>query len=256
MRLTSIQLEIQDREKEKNLEHALAMIDQVPESDLILLPEVWPCGYFSFDRYQAESEPVNGPTVRAFQKKAVARECHILMGSIVEDDNGRLYNTSLLIDPRGKIIARYRKIHLFGYQSEERNLLSPGTDITVQDTPWGPAGISTCYDLRFPEFFRKMVDAGARIFLVPSAWPLVRLDAWTLFNRARAHENLAFLFSCNCAGSNAGKRYAGHSMVVDPWGKVVAEAGEEACFVSTEVDPGLVASAREEFHALRDRVFR
>lgn len=255
MRLTSIQLEIQDREKEKNLEHALAMVDQAPESDLMLLPEIWPCGYFSFDRYQAESEPVNGPTVRAFQSKAIARRCHILMGSILERDNGKLYNTSLLLNPAGEIIGRYRKIHLLGYQSEERDLLSPGTDIIVPATPWGPAGISTCYDLRFPEFFRKMVDAGAKIFLVPSAWPLVRLDAWTLFNRARAHENLAFVFSCNCAGSNAGKRYAGHSMVVDPWGKVVAEAGEEACLLSAELDPGLVDSAREEFPALEDRVF-
>ena len=81
------------------------------------------------------------------------------------------------IDPEGKILARYRKIHLFGYQSEEKKLLTAGKEVVVAPTPWGPAGISTCYDLRFPEFFRKMVDKGATIFLVASAWPLVRLEA-------------------------------------------------------------------------------
>ena len=255
MKVTSIQLEIKDRAKEENLEHALSMVDQAPESDLLLLPEIWPCGYFSFDRYEAESEPLDGPTVQAFQDKAIERKCHILMGSIVEKDNGKLFNTTLLLNPGGEIIARYRKIHLFGYQSEERKLLSPGTDITVRETPWGPAGFSTCYDLRFPEFFRKMLDAGAKIFLIPSAWPLVRLDAWRLFNRARAHENLAYLFSCNCAGTNGGTKLAGHSMLVDPWGKVIAEGGEDECFVSAEVDSQRVDAAREEFHALRDRVF-
>ena len=255
MRLTSIQLEIQDRDKGENLEHALNMVDQAPESDLIMLPEIWPCGYFSFDRYKTESEPLNGPIVQALQKKALEKKCHILMGSLVENDDGKLYNTTLLLDPAGEIIAKYRKIHLFGYQSDERKLLSPGTDITVRETPWGPAGFSTCYDLRFPEFFRLMLDAGAKIFLIPSAWPLARLDAWRLFNRARAHENLAFLFSCNCAGTNMGTTLAGHSMLVDPWGKVLAEGGEDECFVTAEVDPGLVDSARQEFHALRDRVF-
>lgn len=254
MRVTSIQLAIQDRDKGANVEHALSMVDQAPKSELVLLPEIWPCGYFSFDRYEAESEPLNGPTVQAFQNKAVEKSCHILMGSLVENDNGNLYNTTLLLNPEGRIISTYRKIHLFGYQSEERRLLSPGTDIAVQETPWGMAGFSTCYDLRFPEFFRKMLDAGAKIFLIPSAWPMARLDAWRLFNRARAHENLAFLFSCNCAGNNMGTQLAGHSMLVDPWGKVMAEGSEDECIITAEVDPGLVDAARNEFHALRDRV--
>ena len=92
------------------------------------------------------------------------------------------------------------------------------------------------------------------MFLVVSAWPHARLDAWRLFNRARAHENLAFLFSCNCAGANEGTQYAGHSMFVDPLGAVLAEGGADECFVSAEVDMGLVESTRMEFPALADRV--
>jgi len=256
MKVSSIQLEIIDRSKDENIKHALSMLDRLPDSDLILLPEIWSSGYFSFDRYQAESEPVDGPTVTAFSNKAVERRCHILMGSFVENDGGHLYNTTLLLDPDGNIAARYRKIHLFGYQSDEKKILTSGQDIVVVDTPWGPSGFSTCYDLRFPELFRRMVDRGAKFFLIPSAWPMARLDAWRLFNRARALENLAFLISCNCAGVNAGIQYAGHSMIVDPLGQVVAEGGEKEEIVTAEIDPGLVDSAREEFSFLDNRVFR
>jgi predicted amidohydrolase len=178
------------------------------------------------------------------------------MGSLVERAADGLFNTTVFIGPDGEIIACYRKIHLFGYQSEETTLLTPGKEIVVADTPWGRAGFSTCYDLRFPELFRRMVDRGAEIFLIPSAWPLARIEAWRLFNRARAHENLAFLASCNCAGENTGKRYGGHSMIVDPWGKVLAEGGEGGEIVTAEIDTIEAERARAEFPALADRVFR
>jgi len=134
---------------------------------LILLPELWPCGYFAFDRYRSESEPVDGPTVSALQEKAAELETHVLMGSIVLRQGEELFNATLLLDPRGRIIAEYRKIHLFGYQSEERKLLSPGKEAVVVDTPWGKGGITTCYDLRFPELYRKMIDKGAVFFYDP-----------------------------------------------------------------------------------------
>jgi predicted amidohydrolase len=192
--------------------------------------------------------------VTALPAKAREKSCHLLMGSLVEQDQGRLFNTSVLIDPAGDVIARYRKIHLFGYQSDERDLLTRGSEVVVAETPWGRCGLATCYDLRFPELFRKMVDLGATLFLVVSAWPLVRLEAWTLFNRARAHENLAYLVSCNCAGKDAGHQYAGHSMIVDPLGNTVAEGDENQCFVSAELDPELVDRTRTDFSALHDRI--
>ena len=177
------------------------------------------------------------------------------MGSFVEKDGADLFNTSVLLDPQGGIVAKYRKIHLFGYQSEERRLLKAGKGPAVADLPWGKGGISTCYDLRFPELFRKMLDQGTTFFMIPSAWPHERLEPWTLFNRVRAHENLSYLFSCNGVGVNAGTKLAGHSMIVDPLGKVIAEGGEGECFVSAEIDPLLVEAVRKEFSALDDRVF-
>jgi predicted amidohydrolase len=256
MRITSLQLEIKDRPKEKTLAHVLGLLDGAPESDLFLLPELWPCGYFSFGRYEEESETLEGPTVTALKQKAVERKAFLFMGSFVEREGQNLFNTSLLLNAQGEVIARYRKIHLFGYQSAEKKLLKRGQEIVVAETPWGKAGLSTCYDLRFPEFFRKMVDEGAHFFLVASAWPRSRLEAWILFNRSRAHENLAYLFSCNCVGVDQGYPYAGHSMVVDPLGNVVAEGGEKELLLSAEVDMNLVDSVRKEFSALNDRVFK
>lgn len=256
MRITSIQLEIKERSKEKALEHVLHLLEASPPSDLILLPEMWTCGYFSFDRYQRDSESLDGPVVRALREKASELSAYLLMGSIVEREEQDLFNTTLLLDPRGQAISKYRKIHLFGYHSEERRLLKPGREVAVATTPWGKAGLSTCYDLRFPEFYRKMVDEGATFFLVVSAWPKVRQEAWTLFNRARAHENLAYLFSCNCAGMDGGSQYAGHSMFVDPMGEVIAEGGDGECIVTADVDMAGVEIVRKEFSALNDRVFK
>jgi len=256
VKVVSIQLEMAGQPKSHNVEHALAMIDRMREADLILLPEIWTCGFFAFDRYAAESEPLEGPIVAAFRRKAAARGCHLLMGSLVEREGEDLFNTTVFIGPGGEIIARYRKIHLFGYRSDETKLLKAGEEIVVADTPWGRTGFATCYDLRFPELFRRMVDRGAEIFLIPSAWPLARIEAWRLFNRARAHENLAFLVSCNCAGGSADQRYGGHSMIVDSWGKVLAEGGERGEFVTAEFDVREAARARAEFPALADRVLR
>jgi predicted amidohydrolase len=223
---------------------------------LILLPEIWPCGFFSFDRYPRDSETLNGRIVTSLQEKAREKTCYIFTGSMVERTDGQFYNTSLLLNPSGEIEAKYRKIHLFGYQSREADILAPGRDVVVADTPWGGVGFSTCYDLRFPELYRLMVDQGAQFFLVASAWPHIRMEAWKLFNRCRAHENLAFLISCNCTGANQDNRYAGHSLIVDPLGQIIAEGGEKEQFVTATLDPGLVEAVRREFPALEDRVLR
>jgi predicted amidohydrolase len=254
MKVTSIQLERREISKAEMTGHALALVDQASSSDLILLPEMWPTGFFCFDRYPAEAEPIDGPVVQAFREKAAAIRRHILMGSFVERKPEGLFNTSLLIDAQGTVAAVYRKIHLFGYQSSERDLLTPGTAVVVTDTPWGKAGLATCYDLRFPEQFRKMVDLGVVFFLVVSAWPAVRLEPWVLFNRVRAMENQAFLISSNCAGVDAGSPYAGRSMIVDPLGNILAQGGEKECMITLEIDMDQVAFMRKEFSALHDRV--
>ncbi|MCG8564070.1 MAG: carbon-nitrogen family hydrolase [Desulfobacterales bacterium] len=252
--ITSLQPQLDQSSKSKRIQSALSQLDQLPKSDLILLPEIWATGFFCFDQYEAESETTSGELVKAFQKKARERDCHIHMGSFVERDGNQYYNTSLLINPRGEIIARYRKIHLFGYQSMEQQILTPGDRVTTIKTDLGHVGLATCYDLRFPELFREMSSRGVDIILVTSAWPLARLSAWELFNRARAHENLAFLVSCNCAGADGGTPYAGNSMVVSPMGEILIRADQGPGHISTRISIEEATQLRREFPALADRV--
>ena len=190
--------------------------------DLVLLPELWATGYFAFDDYAATAEPLDGPLVRTLGEAARAAGVVLHGGSMVErDEAGRLHNTSLLFDPDGTLVHTYRKVHLFGYGSREQELLAPGEQVGAH----GTVALSTCYDLRFPELFRRQVDGGSQLFLVAAAWPLARLPHWQLLLRSRALENQSFLLACNAAGRQGAVELAGRSAVVDPWGEVVAEAG-------------------------------
>ncbi|HUL31847.1 MAG TPA: nitrilase-related carbon-nitrogen hydrolase, partial [Thermodesulfobacteriota bacterium] len=144
----------------------------------------------------------------------------------------------------------------FSYESEEAEILTPGTSITVISTGLGNFGLATCYDLRFPELFRKMIDGGAEFFLISSAWPASRLEHWVLLNRTRALENLSCLISSNGVGIDRGTKFIGHSLVVDPWGEIMARGNDEEGVVWGEVNRDIVLKARSEFPALKDRVFR
>jgi len=254
VKIASIQLKVGDEPKSQRIGRAAELLDQARGADLVILPEIWNVGYFSFDRYESEAEPIHGPTFQRMSAVARQHRFHLHMGSFVEGWEGRLYNTSLLIDPDGKEIGRYRKIHLFGYGSRESQILTRGDRVVVVETGLGRFGISTCYDLRFPELFRNMVDQGAELFLVASGWPYPRLEHWLMFNRIRAIENTAFLISSNCVGINRGSRFCGHSMVVDPWGVIVASGGDEEGIIKAEIDINKVGVTRKEFPALSDRV--
>jgi len=256
MRVASIQLKVIEESKEKALEHASEMIRQCRGADLILLPELWNIGFMSFDRYRSEAETQEGPTLTLLRTLARELSCHLHTGSVVEKRGDRFYNSSFLLDPQGKIRGGYQKIHLFTYQSQEAEILTPGTSITVIPTEFGNFGLATCYDLRFPELFRKMLDQGAEFFLIASAWPAPRLEHWLLLNRTRALENLSCLISSNGVGMNRGTQFIGHSLVVDPMGQIITGSNEEECVVWAEVNRDIVQKARAEFPALKDRVFK
>jgi predicted amidohydrolase len=232
------------------------MIRQCREADLILLPELWNIGFMSFDHYRQEAETQEGPTLALLRALARELSCHVHTGSFVEKEGDQLYNSSFLLNPQGEILGRYRKIHLFTYASEEAKILTPGTSIAVIPTEFGNFGLATCYDLRFPELFRKMIDQEADFFLICAAWPSPRLEHWLLLNRTRALENVSYLISSNCVGINRGARFAGRSLVVDPRGETIAGGNDDECIVWGEVNRDIVLRAREEFPALKDRVFK
>ncbi|MFP3927689.1 MAG: carbon-nitrogen family hydrolase [Desulfobacteraceae bacterium] len=255
MKVASIQMEITDRSKEENLFRAESLLEKAQGADLVVLPEVWNVGYFSFDRYDSESEPLEGETASRMSAAARRLGAYLHAGSWVVKRDGRLYNTSFLFDRRGGLAATYEKIHLFGYGSRERELLTRGTEPVVVRTELGAFGLTTCYDLRFPELYRRMMKAGAEVFLVASGWPYPRLEHWMMFNRVRALENVAYLISANCVGVNGGVRFCGHSMIVDPWGIAKAGGGDEEEILQADIDLHKVARIRENFTALNDIVF-
>ena len=226
-----------------------ALLDAARGADLIVLPELWRVGYDAFASYAASSEPLRGETCAFLCERARVLRAFVLGGTFVERAGERLYNTAVLVDPRGEIVATYRKMHLLDYQSQERTLLAPGVEPAVAATEIGTLGVAICYDLRFPELFRTLVERGAEVLLVPSAWPAARRDAWDALSRARAVENQAYVVACD----GAGKRILGHSRVVDPWGVVVASLGERPGVVRADLDLAALRRFREEFPAWRER---
>ncbi|WP_235497994.1 carbon-nitrogen family hydrolase [Frankia sp. R43] len=237
-------------------ERVLAALESLDpdETDLVVLPELWATGYFHFDRYEADAQPLAGPAVSALRAMAARRGFHLVAGSLVErGESGALHNTTAVIGPDGGLRGRYRKIHLFGYQSAEARLLTAGDEVLVAGTPWGGLGVATCYDLRFPELFRLLVDGGAELVVVVSAWPMARLEHWELLVRARAVENQVFVVACNAAGSHSGVELAGTSLVVDPWGVVLARGDTAAGMLRAELDPARLEAVRAEFPVLTHR---
>ena len=233
--------------------------------DLVVLPELWPAGGFDYRAWPERAQATDGPVAAAMA--AAARDAGVTLhaGSIVErgapeaEGEHGLWNTSLVFSATGERLATYRKIHRFGFGEGEPRLMDAGADLVVVDVPVAgrdePArvGLSTCYDLRFPELYRALVDRGAQVLVVPAAWPMARVAHWTLLGRARAVENQCVVVQCNTAGTHARHEMGGHSQVVAADGTVLAEAGEGQEVLRVDVDLDAVASYRDAFPVLADR---
>ncbi|MFF4471632.1 carbon-nitrogen family hydrolase [Streptomyces sp. NPDC001599] len=256
MRASLIQIAVnEDETVEARRVRAAALVREQAGADLVVLPELWTTGAFAFEEFDAAAEPLRGPTYEAMAKAASDTGVWLHAGSVPErGPDGRLYNTSLVFSPAGDLTASYRKIHRFGFDKGEAVLMGAGREPVTVRLPDTTLGVATCYDLRFPELFRSLVDAGAEILVVPAGWPERRRAHWTLLAQARAVENQAFVLACGTAGTHAGVPQAGHSIVVDPWGEVLAEAGADEEVLTVEFDPERVARTREQFPALKDRV--
>ncbi|MEU8703958.1 carbon-nitrogen family hydrolase [Streptomyces sp. NPDC048565] len=235
-------------------ERAASLVVGQREADLVVLPELWPVGAFAHDAFADEAEPLQGPTHDTMAKAAAEAGVWLHAGSFVERaEDGTLYNTSLVFSPEGERAASYRKIHRFGFDKGEAVLMGAGEELVTVALPETTLGLATCYDLRFPELFRGLVDAGAETLVVPAGWPERRRSHWTLLAQARAVENQAYVLAVGSSGTHAGIEQAGHSIVVDPWGEVLAEAGADEEVLTVEFDPAKATTTREQFPALKDR---
>jgi predicted amidohydrolase len=231
-------------------------------ADLIVLPELWTAGGFAYGRWAECAEPLDGAFVAAMSAAAQAAGATLHAGSFVEQASGQLYNTSVVLTPDGEVAATYRKRHRFG--DGEKLLLGAGdgpavVPLAIRGQRVATMGLATCYDLRFPELFRELVDQRCDLFVVPAAWPAARAEHWQVLGRARAIENQAFVLQCNTGGSHSGIAMGGRSQVVDPSGTVIALAGYRTGedsgdpVIAAEIDMDAVTLLRREFPALSDR---
>ncbi len=229
---------------------------------LVALPEVFI--WRGEKRREHEfAEAIPGPSSDALGKLARELGIYLLGGSILEEIPGeaKVYNTSLLFDPTGKLIATYRKIHLFdvdlanGTSLRESATREYGETVVTAKTELGTIGLTVCYDLRFPELYRGLADRGAEIIFVPSAFTAYTGAAhWEPLLRARAIENQVYVIAPDQFGKSA-KSFEthGHSMIVDPWGRVLAELPDSAGVVTAEIDLSFLAKVRTELPSLRHR---
>jgi predicted amidohydrolase len=243
-------------------------------ADFVLTPEntglTEPIGKLRREKARDEA---NHPVLAALREVARETGVWLLIGSLAvdlsrgpgtADNERRLANRSYLVDPDGAVVARYDKIHMFdvdlagGESYRESNAFRPGGQTALAETPWGVLGMTVCYDLRFPQLYRTLAQAGADFLAIPSAFTVPTGTAhWHVLMRARAIENGCFVFAPAQWGEHAeGRRTYGHSLIVDPWGEVLADAGEGVGIVSARIEVDAIAKARRMVPSLQhDRVF-
>jgi predicted amidohydrolase len=263
MRVHVVQVAYPDEEPvAARVDRVASLVTEQRGADLVVLPELWPHGGFSYRSWAERAEPLDGPSMTAIAKAAAELGAVVHAGSIVERADagaeGRgLWNTSVVFGPDGARVGVYRKIHRFGFGNGEPVLLEAGDELVVRTLELGGrstgVGLATCYDLRFPELFRGLLDGGAELVLVPAAWPAPRVEAWSLLGRARAIEDQLVVVQCNTGGAHAGVRMGGRSQVVDATGAVLAEAGDGEEVLVVDVDLDAVGAWRKAFPVLADR---
>ncbi len=263
MRIAAAQM-TSGADKAHNLDVATRLIHKAADAgaSLVGLPE-----NFSWMGPEAErdqnAETLGGQTLNHMAELARSLKISVLAGSVLETGapGGRLFNTSVLFGPDGGRLGLYRKIHLFdvevgdGQTYRESAAVAPGTEVVVADAPFGKVGLSVCYDLRFPELYRKLSESGAVLLTVPSAFTLMTgKDHWEVLLRARAIENQAYVLAPAQQGRHPKERLTwGHAMVVDPWGLVVARASEGEGLAMAELDLKYLSKVRRTLPALQHR---
>jgi deaminated glutathione amidase len=245
-----------------NLAAALSAIEAAADAGAayVLTPEMTNIMEIKRDKlFAAISDEEHDPTLAALRTAARQRSIFVHIGSLaVKVSADKAANRSFLIDRRGDVVARYDKIHMFdvdlanGESYRESRSYRAGDLAVVADLPWGRLGVTVCYDLRFPALYRALAEAGASFLSIPAAFTRQTGEAhWHVLMRARAIENGCFVFAAAQGGKHEnGRETFGHSLVVDPWGQIIAEAGTEPGVIVAEVDPAQVAAARSRIPSL------
>jgi predicted amidohydrolase len=249
-------------DKRENLDRARAVVLEAARSGcrVVVLPEMFNCPYTHqfFTRF-AETYP-EGETFAMLTATAKKSGAYLIGGTIPESENGRVYNTCFVYGPDGKLLGRQRKIHLFDIEHEslvfrESDTLSPGTEIKTFPVPLATFGVAICFDIRFPELSQALTLQGAQVIVVPAAFSTITGPAhWELLLRTRAIDNQVFTVGASPARADESHyAYHGYSMVVNPWGEVIATGGEQETLLQAEIDLDLIDRIRKRLPLLRSQ---
>jgi omega-amidase len=253
MRVSCIQLDLRWEDQEVNYLRGRRLIREAAEggADLVCLPELFSTGVTPNSGVFAESP--DGATCDFLRQEARENDVY-LAGSYIEENDGRLpYNSSIVFDPRGRIVSRYHKSHLFTYGGEDASYYPGDGRLMTFKIRGFTASPFICYDLRFPELFRGAIDLGADLLIVQANWPKERMRSWEVLLQARAIENLAYVVGVNQVGSSPRNTFLGASMIVGPRGDVLAKARGREKVLSADLDMGSLKRHRRQFPALSDR---
>lgn len=219
-------------------------------SHLLVLPELWSTGY-ALERAHDFADTLNTGMFTHLSTVATRAKLSIV-GSILEKRGESVTNSASFFASNGRMMGIYRKIHLFRLMEEDK-YLSAGASPLTMDLPWGRTALAICYDLRFPELFRRYALEDTQLIIVPAEWPMARLEHWRTLLIARAIENQCYIIAVNACGQTGDTVFGGHSMIIDPWGKVVVEAGEEPMLLTGEIELERVAEVRKRIPVFDDR---
>ncbi len=219
-------------------------------SHLIVFPELWSTGC-AWEESKELASALNSGIFNEMSA-AAAQNKVCIAGSVMEKRGLEVANSAAFFAPNGRMLGVYRKMHLFRLMDEDK-WLQPGQSPLSMDLPWGNTAMAICYDLRFPELFRKYAVDGAKMMIVPAEWPLARLEHWRALVIARAIENQCYMVACNAAGEIGDTPFAGHSMVVDPWGKIIIEGGDTPQLLTAEIELDVVDEVRQRIPVFEDR---
>ncbi|MGF7049880.1 putative amidohydrolase [Paenibacillus sp. DS2015] len=256
LRVALIQTPIQLGQPEVNKAHILGLMEKaalmLPKPDLIVLPEMWNTGY-ALEQIHELADTAGKQSKEWLSAFAKRHEMIVVGGSIAEKNGDNITNSMYVFDRQGEQVAKYSKIHLFCLMDEEKYLQSGDQKVTFNLDHNFTAGASICYDIRFPELARSLALDGAKALFVPAEWPHPRLHHWRTLLMARAIENQMYVIACNTVGVSGETSFFGHSMIIDPWGEVIAEGGEGEEIVVGEISSALVDEVRGRIPVFSDR---
>lgn len=257
MKVSVYQMNIVAGKPDKNIEKVRNWIKKVASEDkpdVVVLPELWTTSYTLKEFGDLAEE--SAESIKAFLKDmAVTYNVNIIGGSFINKINGKIYNSSVVVNNNGEIVYEYDKIHLVPMLDEHLFLTGGKKKSTVFEINGIKMGLIICYDLRFPELSRSLALEGAEVLFVVAEWPIARTKHWRMLSIARAIENQTYVVSCNNVGSLKDVEYGGNSMIIDPWGDILLEGSpnnEET--ISAELDFELITQIRKDVPVFKSRV--